>query len=172
MRRLMLLRHAKSDWPEGVADLDRPLAKRGRKEAPAVGTFMAAGGLRPDQALVSPAARARETWDLVAPAFAPPPRSTIEPRAYMATADALLDLIRLTDPEIRTLLLVGHNPGMEEFARALVGGGSAEARRRLALSYPTSALAVFEIASDWVDLQPQGGALAHFVTPQSLGVRK
>src|SRR3990172_12453315 len=90
MRRLMLLRHAKSDWPVGVADLERPLAPRGRAEAPVIGSFMAREALRPHLALVSPAKRTRETWALVSAALAEPPPHKIDAALYMATAEALI----------------------------------------------------------------------------------
>jgi phosphohistidine phosphatase len=173
MRRLMLLRHAKSDWPAAVADLERPLAARGRAEAPAVGGFMVREGLRPDLALVSPARRARETWTLVAPAFPELPPSETDPRLYMATSEALLDFVRAADADVATLLIVGHNPGLEEFARALVNHGDAEACKRLAAAFPTAALAVIDFAvDDWAELLPQQGTLIHFVTPRSLGARQ
>jgi phosphohistidine phosphatase len=173
MRRLILLRHAKSDWPPAVADLERPLAARGRAEAPALGDFMIREGLRPDLALVSPARRTRETWTLVAAAFPELPPHRTDPRLYMATAEGLLDFVRAADEGATTLLILGHNPGLEEFARLLVGGGNKEAMKRLAGSFPTSALAVIEFAADhWSELLPQEGTLVQFVTPRSLGARQ
>jgi phosphohistidine phosphatase len=169
----MLLRHAKSDWPTGVADEKRPLAARGRAEAPLIGAFMARERLRPDLALISPAQRTRETWPLVAAAFAKPPPQRIEPRLYMAGADGLLDFVRAADADAATLLLLGHNPGLEELAHLLIGGGEREAKKRLAAKFPTAALAVIEFAADdWTELQPHEGTLSHFVTPRSLGVRR
>ena len=172
MRRLMLLRHAKSDWPATVADLDRPLAARGRTEATAVGGFMVRAGLRPDLALVSPARRARETWTLLAAAFAELPPQQADPRLYMATAEGLLDFVR-TVHDVATLLIVGHNPGLGEFARMSVGQGDPSARKRLAAAFPTAALAVIDFAADdWTELLPQEGTLIHFVAPRSLGARQ
>jgi phosphohistidine phosphatase len=172
MRRLMLLRHAKSDWPPAVTDPERPLAARGRAEAPAVGSFMVRERLRPDLALVSPARRARETWTLVAAALPELPPHRTDPRLYMATADTLLDVVRAAEEDAATLLILGHNPGLEEFARMLTGRGGAEAMQRLAGSFPTAALAVIDFAADhWAELLPQEGTLVHFVTPRSLGAR-
>src|SRR3989304_2577822 len=130
MRRLMLLRHAKSDWPMGVADLARPLAPRGRAEAPAIGGFMAREALRPHLALVSPAKRTRETWALVSAALAEPPPHKIDAALYMATAEALIARVRATDAGVQTLLLLGQNPGLEDPRPppAVVGGAEDAAR--------------------------------------------
>ena len=172
MRRLMLLRHAKSDWPEGVADLERPLARRGRIEAPAIGGFMAREALRPDLALVSPATRTRETWTLVSTALPESVRHKIDAELYMTTAEALIERVRATDAGVRTLLVLGHNPGLEDLARMLAGKGDETARKRLMTSFPTSALAIIDFPSDdWTDVQEQAGTLALYVTPQSLGAQ-
>jgi phosphohistidine phosphatase len=129
--------------------------------------------LRPDLALVSPARRTRETWTLVAAAFPDLPPHQTDARLYMATAEGLLDFVRAADANATTLLILGHNPGLEEFARMLVRDGDKEAIKRLAGSFPTAALAVIDfVADDWTELQPQEGALVHFVTPRSLGVRQ
>ena len=171
MRRLLLLRHAKSDWPADVADLERPLAARGRAEAPAIGAFMAREELRPDLALVSPARRTRQTWTLIASALGDPPHE-VEPRLYMATADTLLGLVRKTRGNVRTLLLLGHNPGLEELARGLSNRGDKSALKQLAAAYPTSGLAVIDFAvADWGKIKELTGTLRHFVTPRSLGAR-
>ena len=173
MRRLMLLRHAKSDWPMGVADLARPLAPRGRAEAPAIGGFMAREALRPHLALVSPAKRTRETWALVSAALAEPPPHKIDAALYMATAEALIARVRATDAGVQTLLLLGHNPGLEDLARTLAGTGDAAAKKRLTASFPTSGLAVIDFPSDhWTDVQEQAGTLVLYATPQSLGARR
>ncbi len=172
MRRLMLLRHAKSDWPPGVADLERPLAARGRAEAPAIGGFMAREALRPDLALVSPAKRTRETWTLVSTALPEPPPHEIEADLYMTTAERLIERVRATAAGVQTLLVLGHNPGLEDLARTLAGKGDAAAKKRLMASFPTSGLAVIDFPSDdWTDVQEQAGTLALYVTPQSLGAK-
>jgi phosphohistidine phosphatase len=132
MRRLMLLRHAKTERPApGQRDRDRALTKRGRIDAPAVGAYMAHHGLTPDVALVSPAKRAQETWELMAEAFAKPPRLVNEDRIYNASAEALIAVIG----EMRgahSLLVVGHNPSLHDVATQLVVSGDGAARERLA----------------------------------------
>lgn len=169
MRRLMLLRHAKSDWTQGQRDHDRTLAPRGAAAAPTVGTYMAEHELVPDRALVSTARRTRETWELVASAFREKVGVAFDDRLYEANAKALLAAVRETEPTIKALLLVGHNPGMQELAKLLIGAGAASARNRLWEKFPTAGLAVIDIPIDaWEDLQPQSGRLDRFVTPRGL----
>ncbi len=169
MRRLMLLRHAKSDWPHGMADLDRPLAPRGCEAAPRMARYMADEGLLPDLALVSPARRTQQTWDLVGPALGDVPMRT-EARIYEAPAGRLLDVVREAGAEARGLLLVGHNPGFEELAARLVGHGDRYAFARMRDKFPTAALAVIDFpAESWAEIEPRGGRLDRFVTPKAIG---
>jgi phosphohistidine phosphatase len=125
-RRLILLRHAKSDWPD-VPDRDRPLAKRGRRDAPRIGRWLHEHGYQPDVAVVSAAARTRQTWDLVAPELGGSPAVRFEPRAYAASALTLLYLAQELPERYRTALLIAHNPGLSELATSLaapVPGGA------------------------------------------------
>lgn len=170
MRRLMLLRHAKSNWPTGVADRERPLAARGREAAPVMGRYLADELLLPDLVLVSPARRTVETWELVAPMLPERPPSHVEPRIYEASPDALLRVAQEAEPAVRTLLMIGHNPGFEEIAARLAGHGDRYASARMAQKYPTCGLAVLDFSiEDWRDLGPRGGRLERFVTPASIG---
>src|SRR5208282_4172481 len=107
-RRLVLLRHAKSDWPD-VADEKRPLAKRGRRDAPVIGRWLRDHGYVPDVVVCSVARRARQTWELVAPELGGSPSVTFEPRAYDASATTLLHLARELPSAARAALLIGHN---------------------------------------------------------------
>ncbi len=167
MRRLMLLRHAKTERAElGARDRDRELTKRGRSDAQAIGAYMARHGLVPDLALVSPATRARETWTLAADYFAPAPKAVGEERIYNASADNLLALITETG-RTRSLLLVGHNPGLHDVAVALVASGDAAARERLSEKLPTAGLVIIDLAfDDWALLHPHSGRLERFVSPR------
>jgi phosphohistidine phosphatase len=170
MRRLMLLRHAKSNWPEGVADRDRPLATRGREAAPVIGRYLAEELLLPDLVLVSPARRTAETWELVAPMLSDRPPSRIEPRIYEAPSQRLLQVVQEVEPAVRSLMMIGHNPGFEELASSLVSHGDRYAAARLNQKYPTCGLAVLDFAiDDWRDLVLRSGRLDRFVTPASLG---
>ena len=170
MRRLMLLRHAKSNWPTGVADRERPLAARGREAAPVMGRYLADELLLPDLVLVSPARRTVETWDLVAPMLPSRPAVRFEPRIYEAGADRLLDVVQEIEGDVRALLLIGHNPGFADLATELTGHGDRYAAARIAQKYPTCGLAVLDFAvENWRDVAARGGRLDRFVTPASLG---
>ena len=128
MRRLMLLRHAKTERAApGERDRDRKLMKRGRADAPAIGAYMAHHGLVPDLALVSPAKRAQETWALVAPAFAKAPRTVTDERIYNASPEALIGAIGETR-KAHTLVVVGHNPGLHDLALQLIASGDVDMR--------------------------------------------
>jgi phosphohistidine phosphatase len=170
MRRLMLLRHAKTELSQpGKPDRDRPLLPRGEQAAPKVGAFMTRHALVPDRVLCSTARRARETWALVAKAFSEPPPATFEERLYAASPDALLDLVRETGRESHSLLVVGHNPGLHNFAVMLIASGEVAARERLREKLPTAGLVVIDFPlDDWAKLHPQAGRLDRFVTPRSL----
>jgi phosphohistidine phosphatase len=170
MRRLMLLRHAKSDWPGMIADFDRPLAPRGRQAAPAIGQYLKAQGLVPDASLVSPARRTQETWGLVSEALGADVPMRVEAGIYEAYPEHLLALVRAAGPEVRSLLIVGHNPGLEELAAELAGSGDAEQLKRMQGKYPTCALAVIVFdGDDWASVAPGEGHLDRFVTPASIG---
>ena len=170
MRRLLLLRHAKAERSQpGGRDHDRILAKRGRNDAATVGAYLVRHKFVPDRALVSTSARTRETWALVASAFAKPPQAEFDGRIYEASPEAILNSIRETGTAAKTLLVVGHNPGMQQLAAMLIASGDVDARQRLLEDYPTSALALINFAGEsWDSLKPMGGRLEHFVTPRTL----
>lgn len=174
MLTLLLLRHAKSSWDNpALADYDRPLAKRGVKAAPRVGAELAALGLHPALILCSGAARARETLSLVLPAIAEPaPEVIYDDAFYMASPDALLAMLRTLPAgggAPKSVMVVGHNPGLEELAELLVGDGEAEAQEVMAEKFPTCALAVITFDADnWSDIAPGTGKLTRFITPARL----
>lgn len=167
MRRLLLLRHAKSDRPAGVPDLDRPLDARGRAAAPRMGAYLASEGLHPDLALVSPARRTRETWEAVAAALGAVP-SEIVGAIYEAPPEALLAAIRARPDSAGTLILVGHNPGLEALADGLVASGPREARDRMAKGFPTGALAVIVFEAEGWHAVGRDGRLERFIRPKDL----
>ena len=167
MRRLMLLRHAKTERAEpGESYRDRKLMQRGREDAPVLGAYMAHHGLVPDLALVSPAARAQETWMLLATAFAKTPRMQIDDRIYNSSPRNLLQVI--AEPrKARRLLVVGHNPSLHEFALQLIAAGNIEAREQLREKLPTSGLVVMDLPiDDWALVHPHAARLERFVTPR------
>jgi phosphohistidine phosphatase len=164
--RVMLLRHAKSDRPDGVADERRPLAARGRRDSPWMGRQIMRKGLLPDLALVSTACRAQETWQAVSSAFDRRVPARNEPRLYEATSRGLFELVKETGPEIASLLLVGHNPGLHEFALALIGSGDRQDLARLRDGLPTAGLVIIDLAVDtWSALATGRGILQGFETP-------
>ena len=169
MRRLMLLRHAKAVPQGNMADEERPLAVRGRRDTPLIGKFAVSRGLVPDLALVSSSVRTRETWELFAAAFASPPPHRLEPRLYSVPAERILELARVVSEKVRTLLLVGHNPGFEDLARQLTAAGETDALIRFGGSMPTASLALIELPGDWATIQARTGRMEIFVTPKSLG---
>ena len=170
MRRLMLLRHAKSDWAAPAArDHERPLSARGREAAPKMGAYMARHALVPDLIVASPAARAGETLDRLLPAFREPPKIRQDDRLYETGANVLLDVVKETAKTVHSLLLVGHNPGLAELASLLMAAGDVEARQQLIEKFPTAALAVIDFAlDDWGKLHPKAGRLDRFVIPRTL----
>ncbi|MEO8421641.1 MAG: histidine phosphatase family protein [Hyphomicrobium sp.] len=173
MLTVLLLRHAKSSWDTmSLADYDRPLAKRGQKAAPLIGAAIARLDLKPDLILCSGAARTRETLALALPAFgAPEPEVIYDDAIYMATPATLMALLR-KPPGAKTpkrVMIVGHNPGLEELSEELVGGGAPDARELMAEKFPTGALAVFTFdVPHWADIAFGTGKLTHFITPARL----
>jgi phosphohistidine phosphatase len=171
MRRLMLLRHAKSDWSlPGQSDHDRDLATRGRKAAPLIGRYMADHDIIPDHAIVSTATRTRETWRLVAGMFPRQPPADFEDRIYEASPRDILAAIADAPPSARSLLVVGHNPGFHDTANLLVESGDKRIRKTLSEKFPTGALAVIDLdIDDWANIRPGTGHLDSFVTPRAIG---
>lgn len=168
--RLLLLRHAKSAWPEGVADEQRPLNGRGRTAARLIGDYLAEAKLIPDLALVSTARRAQETWALVHERLPRKPEMRMVAELYAASTGQILDVLQAVDPAARTVLILAHNPGMQDLALALTGGGDAASRESMAAKYPTAGLAVIDFpAAQWRDVGRGMGRLERFVTPRALG---
>ncbi|NUR05402.1 MAG: histidine phosphatase family protein [Nocardioidaceae bacterium] len=148
-RLLVVLRHAKSDWSGGEPGRLRPLAPRGRRQAPEAGRWLAAHLPDLDVALVSPATRTRQTWDLVAAELASPPETRVVANLYAASLDELLDVV--AGVERGRTVLVAHNPGVEELVEELTG---------LAVEMKTSALAVVDLGT--------GALLAHGRPPTAV----
>jgi phosphohistidine phosphatase len=167
MRRLLLLRHAKSSWADpGVRDRDRPLNARGRAAAPLVGEYLRAHDLVPDRVLCSSARRTCETLALLdLPGTVD---VVVEHDLYLAHPDTVTDLVRGVDDAVTTLMVVGHNPTTHEVALDLAGGGDPDALTRLGAKYPTGALAVLALPGSWADVAAGTATLERFVTPRTL----
>jgi phosphohistidine phosphatase len=170
MRRLLLLRHAKSSWDTpGLADLDRPLAPRGRQTAPLMAQLMAKRRWVPDLVLCSQAERVRETWQLMAPLLGEQIASKTLRTIYPGAPSRLLMTLRRAPDEARTLLLIGHNPGLGAFATSLCGGGSKKALAKMSTKFPTAGLAVIDFDADrWSEVAGGAGRLEAFVRPKDL----
>ncbi|TPI27560.1 histidine phosphatase family protein [Mesorhizobium sp. B3-2-1] len=168
MKQLLLLRHAKSSWDDpDLDDFDRPLDERGLTAARLIGRELAARGWLADLALVSPAMRARDTWRLVAAELPVHPRVAFAEALYDASAADILSEIRKADPSSGCLVVLGHNPGLEDLAKQLAGPGSeAKARKRLEEKFPTAALARFVLEDDWSGLT--SARLTHCLRPKEL----
>ena len=167
-RRLILLRHAKSDWPD-VPDRDRPLAKRGRRDAPRIGRWLHERGYQPDAVVCSAARRTRQTWELVAPELGGSPSVTFEPRAYAASAQTLLYLARELPGKSRAALLIAHNPGIAELAAELAEPAAGNGQLDPAgLKFPTAAVAVLEFDGNWPGLSPGRARLVDYIVPADL----
>lgn len=170
-RRLVVVRHAKAAWPEGVADLKRPLAERGRRDAPRAGRWLEARGWLPDRVICSPASRTKETYALLSEIWEIAPPVDFDERVYAAGIAALLAVVRGAPPSARTLMLVGHNPGMQELTLALAEdevdrAGDVGALERAGEKFPTCAIAMLEVPGSWSSLAPGRALLSRFAVPR------
>jgi phosphohistidine phosphatase len=141
-RTLVVLRHAKSDWSTGKPDRERPLAPRGRRQAPAAGAWLAANLDPPGLAVVSPAERTRATWALASAEIPEDVPVRVEERLYGASGSELSELVASLPPEIESVVLVGHNPGVEDLVQELSGEW---------VPMKTSAIAVLTWEGAWTD---------------------
>jgi phosphohistidine phosphatase len=164
-RRLVLIRHAKS--AEGPVDVDRTLAPRGVRDSRAIGEWLSEADIAPDRVAVSPARRARQTWEGASAHLAAAPGPVIDARIYDNEAADLFEIVRETSDDIETLVLVGHNPSFEDFAHALDDGdGDPDAQQELAAGYRTSCVAVFEVESSWAEIDVHVATLVSFAVPR------
>jgi phosphohistidine phosphatase len=167
LRRLVVLRHAKSAWPAGVADHERPLAPRGRRDAPAAGRALAEADCLPDLALCSTAVRVRQTWELASAQWGTPPTARLDPRLYAADVPDLLEAVHEVPAGVRTLLLIGHNPGLAELVLELAGDGLGDTLDQVRTKFPTSAIAVLAWhGGTWGNLVPGTALLTDVTVPR------
>jgi phosphohistidine phosphatase len=168
MGKLYLLRHAKAvPQSAGRPDRDRPIEKRGREDASALARWIADHELRADLILCSPARRTRETLELIVPAFRCAPEIRYEDALYLADADRLLGRLRDIPDRARRVMVVGHNPGLQELAQAL-SDADGKMADRLAANLPTTGLACFEIVVEWAALRRRAARLTALVTPKDV----
>ena len=165
MRRLILLRHGKA-VPQGAApDFERSLDPRGIEESRDVGRYLAAEGILPDLALVSPAYRTRETWQAAALAF-DSVSVVFEPELYLSSSDQVLHTIQTHGADARTLIVVGHNPSLHDLAVELVDHGDRYAFARMREYFPTASIAVLDLHhGEWSALSRHAMRLDRFRVP-------
>ena len=170
MRHLLLLRHAKAAPLAGGGDHARPLALRGREDAARLGAWLRERRLTPDLAIVSDARRARETADIVLAGMPEKISRQLEPRVYNATPQTLLAFAQGAPDTAQAVMMIGHNPGFAELARALTGYGDRYASARLTAKFPTCGLAILDFdVETWADIGPRAGRLDSFITPAAPG---
>lgn len=170
IKQLVLLRHAKSNWDDPLlADIDRPLAKRGRKAGKVVSAWLKKQHIRPDLVLCSPSVRTRETLALIADAIGDTVTVAYDKGLYLAEAEDLLVRLRRVDKAAKCVMVIGHNPGMQELAIALLRPGARKSHAELAEKFPTAAVACFNLSiAAWSDLQLADATLTKFVKPVDL----
>ena len=169
MKKLLVLRHARAERDsESGRDFDRPLAERGRKDAAEIGRALRDRGLDPDAVLASPAKRVVETLAALAEGYGPL-EADYDERIYDASAGTLLDVVRQADDSVQALLLVGHNPGVQQLLLDLADRDERGLRGRVEEEYPTAALAVVELPSaSWSELRRGGGEIVELIRPRDL----
>ena len=171
MRRLLVLRHAKSSWANaGVGDRDRALNKRGKAAAPAMGRYMAEQSYIPGHVLCSPARRARDTLALVLENISRPVPFTIENPLYdFSSGDSYARVIARKGADVQTLMIVGHNPSIEGLCNRLCTTGDRKMLAAMDWKYPTAALAVIDFdIKDWGEMAWNTGHLVTFTRPRDL----
>ncbi|MEU1184847.1 histidine phosphatase family protein [Streptomyces sp. NPDC005820] len=165
-RRIVLFRHAKADWPQ-VTDHERPLAERGRKDAAVAGRRLADSGIPLDLALCSTAARTRETWKLAVHELPHRPKTVYEERIYEASPGELIALLNETPDDVRTVILIGHNPGVHALTDILTDSAESEPRERMTRrGFPTSSFAVLTFDGSWKSLEPAVATLTDYWAPE------
>jgi phosphohistidine phosphatase len=168
MRKLLLMRHAKAGREPGERDHARRLTVRGREDAARVVRFLQDCGLKPDLAIASDSRRTRETLEIARDVFNTQPASTLDASLYLAEPGNILRAIRAAPASAGTLLIVGHNPGIAELALALTGRGQPDDVKRLAASFPTSAVAVLDFDGPWSKIKELDGRLERFIVAKPL----
>jgi phosphohistidine phosphatase len=168
MKRLYLLRHAKSSWDEPrLADHERPLAPRGRRAAELLAKHLRREEIAPALVLCSSARRARATLEAIAPALGEAVPAEVERELYGASDGELLERLRAIPDSVESVLLIGHNPAIQELTLGLAGGGAE--RARVERKYPTGALAALTFSGRWRELGPGAADLVRFIRPKALG---
>ena len=169
MHSLYLVRHAKSSWSDPtLPDQERPLARRGRRDAKRIAKHLLRLGIMPELILCSPTQRTRETLELVRPALGTTATVRLEAELYAASAETLLERLRAVPEEVASVMLIGHNPGLHDLALLLASAGTE--LERLEAKFPTAALATLTLPrATWRRLSQADAVLAAYVVPKQLG---
>ncbi len=168
MKSLYLLRHAKSSWKYlSLSDHDRPLNKRGRYTAKLMASYLKRSKIAPDFVICSTAVRAQQTLGPIMKAAKKPPEVILTREIYGGTQEALWEQLHRLPESVKSVLLIGHNPALQEFARELAEAGSSELPH-LSEKFPTGALASFRFDGAWKALAPHGADLVSFITPRTI----
>lgn len=174
MKTLGLFRHAKSDWNDArLRDFDRPLNQRGRTGAALMGLHIRDHGVKWDRVIASPAVRVTQTINLAADAAGDAPPIIWDRRIYLASSPTLIDLLREVDGDPASILMVGHNPGLEDLIFDLVpDDGTSPLRDRVEEKFPTATYAVLDLAIErWADIDDECARLVHLKRPRDLDAR-
>jgi phosphohistidine phosphatase len=171
MLRLFLMRHAKAHWPHDVDDHERPLAPRGREAAAFIASYMVREEYAPELVLISSAKRTQETFSLIRNAM-PSCKFITKRDLYGASLEDLCDIIYETESSVKSLMIIGHNPGLAELSEALVDEAKSNpaAMKHLSVDFPAASFVVFDFKLDqWSDVRLGQGNLRQFITPKLLG---
>lgn len=166
LRRLVVVRHAKSAWPMGVPDPERPLGPRGLRDAPLMGQRIRELIGQVDVAVVSPARRTQQTWALLAEELGHTGQVLSDPRIYQDWGDHLLGVVTDLPEQARTVLVLGHEPGVSELVLTLADRASGELRSRVATKFPTCGVALLHTDLPWALLRAESASLELFTTPK------
>ncbi len=170
MKKLYVLRHAKSDYPQGVSDHERPINRRGIKDCTAIGEYLKQNNLKPDVILSSDAMRTTMTIKNVLREAGYDIDVDFRKRLYLATPGEMLKEIATINDASQSAMIVCHNPGAEQLVKFLTKSGGYDAISRIKVKYPTAGLARLVLDSDsWKNIQPTSGYLEDFVSPKVLG---
>jgi phosphohistidine phosphatase len=165
-RRLLVVRHAKSAWPPGVPDRARPLGSRGRHDAPLMGQRIQALVGTLDLVMISPSQRTQETWTLINEVLGHAGQVVTDPCIYDAWGAHMIDLVRDLPEDARTVMILGHEPGVSELVLGLAGPGHAHLRDLVATKFPTCAVALLSADLPWSGFIPGCAVLEAFTTPR------
>ncbi len=168
MPSLILMRHAKSDWSDGTADIDRPLNKRGKSSAKRVGQHLAKTANQPERILCSPARRTRESLARLLPHFNALREILFIPSLYESMGSDYLAIIRAYGADADRLMVIGHNSAVHETALTLAAGNPGPEFPSLATAFPTAATAIFATDSYWSEVAPDNMTLESYVLPRDL----